>query len=109
MDDLPQNLTVTRLFYAPRPSAKLRKLISNSNALDFAVFRAGSLRLHRGAIAVYPGSADLDGDWEDTCLRISVVPGTRLLGPGDEERYRAAVNKCVANYSITDLRTTRRS
>jgi hypothetical protein len=93
MDDLPQNLTVTRLFYAPRPSAKLRKLISNSNALDFAVFRAGSLREHRGAIAVYPGLLDLDGDWEDTCLRISVVPGTRLLGPGDEERYRAAVDE----------------
>ncbi len=103
IDDLPQNLTVTRFFYTPQPSTKLCKLISNSNALGFAVFRAGSLRVHRGAIVVYPGSADLGGDCEDTCLRIPVIPGGRLLGPGDEERYRAAVKEVRAklfNYRL---------
>ena len=112
MDYLPQSLTVTRFFYAPRPSAKLRKLISNSNALGFAVLRGGSLRVHRGAIVVYPGAADLGGNCEDTCLRVPVTSGRRLVGPGDEERYRVAVDEVrgkLFNYRLAHYDEVQRS
>jgi hypothetical protein len=58
VDHLPENLTTTRFIYAPGPSAKLRRLVSNSQASGFGVFRGGSLRESCGAIVIYSGPTE---------------------------------------------------
>jgi len=103
IDHLPENLTTTRLFYAPLPSDRLRKLISNLEAPGFGVFRAGLLRENRGATVIYSGLADMGRACDDACLRLPVAPATRSLSPGDEERHRAAVDEIRArllNYRL---------
>jgi len=110
---VPENLTATRLFFAPRPSAKLRKLILNLRAPGFGVFRNGSLLESRpGAVVIYSGPSDLEGVCDDSCLRITVAPGTRLLRPGDEERFSAEVEEISAkllNYRLMNHEKVRRS
>ena len=111
-DDLPEKLTTTRFFYAPRPSAKLRKLITNLQAPGFGVFLNGSLRESRGAIVIYSGPTDLGGACDGPCLRIPVAPARRLLRPGDEKRYRAAVEEVRAkllNYRLVNYHAVQSS
>jgi hypothetical protein len=112
IDQLPENLTTTRFIYAPGPSTKLRKLVSNLQASGFGVFRNGSLREGCGAIVIYSGPADLGGSCDDTCLRIPVAPARRLLRPGDEQRYHSAVEEIRAkllNYRLVNYDEVRRS
>ena len=112
IDHLPENLTATRFFYAPGPSARLRKLISNLQAPGFGIFRAGSLREIRGATVIYSGPTDLGGVCADGFLRIPVVPAMRLLSPSDEERHRAAVEELRAkllNYRLVHYDEVRSS
>jgi len=113
IDCVPENLTATRLFYAPRPSSKLRKLILNLRAPGFGVFRRGSLLESRpGAIVIYFGPTDPEGVCDDSCLRIPVAPATRLLRPGDEERFNAPVEEIRAqllNYRLVNYEKVRRS
>ncbi len=109
---LPEHLTTTRLVYAPRPSAKLQKLVSNCLASGFGVFHSGSFRESCGAIVIYSGATDVGGACDDTCLRIPVAPAKRLLRPGDEERYHAAVEKVRAKllkYRLVNYREVRGS
>jgi hypothetical protein len=81
IDQLPANLTATRFFYAPKPSAKLRKLIANLPASGFGVMRNGSLQENQGAVVIYSGSTDLGCACEEACLRIPVAPARRSLRP----------------------------
>jgi hypothetical protein len=112
IDQLPENLTATRFLYAPKPSAKLRKLVANLQAFDFGVIRKGSLRENRGAVVIYSGSTGVGCGFEDASLRVPVVSARRLLRPGDEECYRDIADEIRAkllNYRLMHYDNVKRS